>query len=259
MIPLLIVLTLLFILPVVLLFIYSFSGIWQYPDLLPEVISTRGFEYLFSQVEPILGSIGSSILYSLAAVGVTLVMCIGPAAVLARYDFKGRTLLEALFLAPVLVPAITFSMGIHYLFIRIGLSDNFLGIVLVLSIYSYPYMLRALVAGFKTFSSDYKTCAENLGAGPFDRILKVELPLLLPAIISGGTVVFLVAFSEYFLVFLIGGGAVPSFSGYLFPLLNSSDRTVASLLTLFFLIVPLVLFFLIDLTVTRLYRKRGIV
>ena len=60
-----------------------------------------------------------------------------------------------------------------------------------------------------------------------------------------------------FLVFLIGGGTVPSFTGYLFPFLNSSDRSVASVLTLIFLLIPIVLFFIIDLTVNRIYRKKG--
>jgi ABC-type Fe3+ transport system permease subunit len=89
------------------------------------------------------------------------------------------------------------------------------------------------------------------------RITRVDIPLLIPSIISGATVVFLVAFSEYFLVFIIGGGSVASFTGYLFPFLNSSDRPIASALTLIFLLVPVLLFILIDQTVNRLYRSRG--
>ncbi|MDA3948212.1 MAG: hypothetical protein PF508_03215, partial [Spirochaeta sp.] len=67
----------------------------------------------------------------------------------------------------------------------------------------------------------------------------------------------LVAFSEYFLVFLIGGGAVPSFTGYLFPFLSSGDRTISAALTLLFLIVPMVLFVLIDGGIRAYFRRRG--
>ena len=91
------------------------------------------------------------------------------------------------------------------------------------------------------------------------RLLKVELPLLLPSIVAGGTVVFLVAFSEYFLVFLIGGGTVNSYTGYLFPFLNSSDRSVASILSLIFMGIPILLFLIIDEAVTRVYKKRGMI
>ena len=75
---------------------------------------------------------------------------------------------------------------------------------------------------------------------------------------AGGTVVFLVAFTEYFLVFLIGGGAVPSYAGYLFPMLLSSDRPVAALLTLIFLCIPLLLFVGLEFLVVRMYRKKGL-
>ena len=81
--------------------------------------------------------------------------------------------------------------------------------------------------------------------------------MLLPAILAGATIVFLEAFSEYFLVFLIGGGTVPSHSGNIFPLLNSSDKSVASFLTLIFLLLPIVFFLLLDRLIYSAYRKRG--
>jgi putative spermidine/putrescine transport system permease protein len=81
----------------------------------------------------------------------------------------------------------------------------------------------------------------------------------MPAVIAGGSVVFLVAFSEYFLVFLIGGGSVASFTGTLFPLLNSSNRSLAAILTLIFLCLPIVLFLVIDTILVRAYRKKGMI
>jgi ABC-type spermidine/putrescine transport system permease subunit II len=119
-------------------------------------------------------------------------------------------------------------------------------------------MLRALTAGFIAYGEEYALCSKNLGAGFFRTLFHVELPLLLPSIISGGTIVFLVSFSEYFLVFLIGGGVVPSYSGYLFPFLNSSELSIASLLTLIFMIVPFILFMTIEVFLGFYYRKRFI-
>ena len=77
--------------------------------------------------------------------------------------------------------------------------------------------------------------------------------------INGCLIVFLVAFSEYFLVFLIGGGAVGSYTGYLFPFLSSSDSAIGSMLTLVFLAVPVLLFVVIDGTVVRIQRRKGVV
>ena len=247
-----------FLFPVVLLMLLSISASWRFPELFPATWSFRPLLYVLSQRKSIIKSILGSFLYSSAAVGLTAALCFPAASLFARERFKGKQLLEVLFLLPALVPSITFSMGIHYMFIRIGLADTAVGVVLVLTMFSFPYMLRALTAGFRAYGTEFSQCASNLGAGYWTRMLRVELPLITPSLVAGGSVVFLVAFTEYFLVFLIGGGAVPSFSGYLFPMLLSSDRPVAALLTLIFLAIPILLFILLDAAVIRLYRRKGL-
>ena len=255
----LLLLTVFFVLPVVVLILNSLSPGWRFPDLWPTEFSLRGIEYLLHNRKTILLALGSSFAYSMMTVFTTLGICLLPAAVFARVDFPGKALLEGLLLTPALVPPMTFAMGLHFLFIKFSLADRLLGVVLILAMFSYPFMFRALIAGFQTLGEDYRICARNLGSGKIRTLLSVELPLLLPSIIAGGSVVFLVAFSEYFLVFLIGGGSVPSFTGTLFPLLSSSNRSLASILTLIFLFLPVLLFLLLDTSLVRVYRKKGMI
>lgn len=250
-------LILLFMTPVVLLIVQSFAGTWPWPNLIPTSWSTRSWEILGRQIRPLLRSIMTSLGYSSAATLLSLILCFAPASALIRGRLPNRTLIETLLMAPIMVPPITFTLGIHHIFLRIGLADRWLGVVLILTAYSYPYMLRALMGGFEAMGDSFVTTAANLGAGRWRRIWQVELPLLIPAVVSGGSVVFLVAFSDYYLVFLVGGGAISGYSGYLFPFLTSSDRPVAALLTLIFLALPLLLFGLVELTVARWYRRRG--
>lgn len=245
-------------LPLVILGLYAVAPGWRFPDILPARYDLRSIEFLFSQAAPMARHMASSLSYSLATTLLAFILCLAPARHFARHRFRGHQLLEGLFLAPALVPPMAFSMGTHTVFIRVGLADTSLGVILVLTVFAYPYMLRALTAGFQSYGEEYEICARNLGAGAWQRFFQVELPLLLPAAVAGGSVVFLVAFSEYFLVFLIGGGAVDSFTGYLFPYLTSSDTGIGSLLTLVFLAVPVTLFFIIELSVGRAYRARGL-
>lgn len=252
-------LILLFGLPVIVLLLISLAPGWRFPDIWPREFSFKGITYLARHHEQILSAIGSSFVFSLLTVLTTLPMCLFPAAVFARVEFPGKALLEGLLLTPALVPPMTFAMGLHFLFIKFSLTETMFGVVLLLAMFSYPYMFRALVAGFQTMGEDYRICARNLGAGTLEIVLRVELPLLIPAVIAGGSVVFLVAFSEYFLVFLIGGGSVASFTGTLFPLLSSSNRSLAAILTLIFLFLPIVLFLVMDNTLLRVYRKKGMI
>ncbi|GAB7080811.1 ABC transporter permease [Megalodesulfovibrio paquesii] len=248
----------LFVLPVVVLGVYAVGPGWRYPDLLPATLSARSLQYLWTHRLVLGDLLLASAGYSLAVAGLALVLCLMPAALLARREFPGRLLVEGLLLAPALAPAMTFSMGAHTLFIRVGLDDSTLGVILMLTTFSYPYMLRALTAGYEAMGEGYRQCAVNLGAGPLQCFWRVEWPLLLPAAIAGGTVVFLVAFSEYFLVLLIGGGVVKSYTAHLFPYLSSSDRSLAATLTLLFLIVPLGLMLLVEVLAGRAARRKGI-
>jgi putative spermidine/putrescine transport system permease protein len=250
-------LVLFFALPAGVLVLISLAPGWRFPDVWPAAFSFSGIAFFLQQKEQIFFSLGSSFVFSLLTVGVTFIMCLVPAAVFARNDFTGKAVLEGLLLTPALVPPMTFAMGLHFFFIKLSLADTLAGVVLILAIFSYPYMFRALVAGFQTMGEHYRICARNLGAGPFSILWRVELPLLMPAVIAGGSVVFLVAFSEYFLVFLMGGGRVASFTGLLMPLLSSSNRSLAAVLTLIFLLLPVGLFFLLDLSVMRSFRKKG--
>lgn len=245
-----------FILPVILLILYIFVGIWQYPDLFPTTYSLRSIDFFIRNLTPILLSILSSLTYSVLVVLLSFLLTILPASFLANNNFKGKNLLEALLLSPVIIPSITFSMGIHWILIKIGLSNTYLGVIIVLTMFSYPYMLRSLTTGFMLYPQELDICAKNLGANLFFRIQRVHIPLLLPSIISGGTIVFLSAFSSYFILFLIGGGRVISLTGYLFPFLQSEDLNISSLLSIIFLVVPLLLFTLIELIFRRIkYEK----
>lgn len=244
-----------FLLPIALLLLYSFAGRWSFPALIPDTFNLRTLVYFKENWAMIGLHMGSSVLYALEAVGLSIIFSLMPAEFLSRNDFRGKKLLESLLLAPCVLPAMTFSVGIHLAFIWTGLADTHFGVALILAVYSYPYMLRALILGYHKIGTDLSACAQNLGAGYWQILWTIEIPMLLPALVAGGSIVFLVAFSDYFLVFLIGGGAVPSYAGYLFPFLNGSDWSLASGLTLLFVVPPLVLFVVLDMTVYRLYRR----
>jgi len=245
-----------FLMPAVLLLVYAFSGSWPYPQIIPSSVSLHSFRYVLSQNKEILFSLASSFTYSLSAVMLSLAITILPARLFAWKNFRGKIILEAVLITPALLPAMLFSMGAHYTFLKAGITDSFFGVVLILTTVSYPYMLRALTAGYISCGEELTICAGNLGSRPLQTFTAVEFPVLLPSVIAGASIVFLVSFSEYFLVFLIGGGIVPSYSGYLFPFLNSSEHSISSLLILIFITIPVILFAAMDIILKIYYRKR---
>lgn len=247
----------LMLVPLVFVLLEVLAGTWAFPSVFPQEWKLRGLAFLQREAQGILASLGLSLGYSFAAVLVSLLMCWAPAKFLARHSFRGKAVLEGLLLAPALLPAISYALGLQFIFIRLGLVDHILGVILVLSISAYPYMLRSLKIGFLAFDPRYEDAARNLGAGPWRRFFLLEAPALFRSILAGGSLVFLISFTEYFLVLLIGGGVVQGFSSYLAPFIRASDRSASSALLLVFLVIPLLLFLCLELLARRLRRAHA--
>lgn len=247
-----------FLLPILVLLMLAFSSAWRFPGPGPEEFSLRAFRYIFFQSPGFFTAVFSSLFYSLGVTVLSIILCVLPARVLAWEDFPVKNFIEGMLLSPVLLPVMTFSMGIHIILLRWGLTGSMAGVVIVLTLFNYPYMLRALISGYQQIPRTMTETATNLGSPFYFTLVNVEIPQLLPALAAGAPVMFLTAFSEYFLVFLIGGGAVPSLSGYLFPFISGSDYPVSSFIVIIFILVPLILFSLLDRIISAVYKKRSL-
>lgn len=247
-----------FLLPLLYLLLRSFAGVWSFPSLLPETWNLRSWEYFGEYAGEIFRALGSSVLYSLSAAMLSFLIALFPARVLARRNFRARIPVESLMLAPLVIPSLVFTLGLYPYLLRTGLADSFAAVAGVLGIINYPYMLRSLTSGFESYGPGLDTAARMLGAGTLRRLKDIHLPQLFPAILAGGMVVFLASFTEYFVVFLVGGGRIPSFAGYLLPLLRSSEWSISALMTLMFLALPLGIYGLLHMLMDGYYRKRGL-
>ena len=254
---LVLLIVLLFAAPTGLLVLQSFSGIWRFPRILPETMTVIFWARLLRT--PFLGAaLATSAGYSSLTVVLALLLTYSPARYLAWNNPPGRSLWEALLTAPAVMPVLTTALGLHLSFTFLGWTDSFFSVVFLLTFYSYPYMLRALTAGFELLGPEGGRCARNLGASSWMVFRRVEMPRMLFPVISGSAIVFLAAFSDYFVVFLFGGGRVRSYTGILMPALGSSNHGWSAVLTLIFLLIPLVLFGILEGLFFLWARRRGI-
>ncbi len=147
-----------------------------------------------------------------------LLIALPLALLAARYAFPGRTLLSALLLVPLILPPFVGAIGLQAILGRagalntlladIGLLDSaaggidFLGtwrfgaVVLLEALHLYPIMYLNIVAAVANLDPSLEEAAQNMGAGRFRRLRKVTLPLIMPGIFAGSTIVFIWSFTE---------------------------------------------------------------
>jgi putative spermidine/putrescine transport system permease protein len=237
------------IFPLIVLILWSFSQGWSSKALLPSALGLRGWAYLISPYSKVLPSLGISVLISVSVTSLALFISIPAGKALGQYEFPGKRFVEVLVLAPIIIPTITVGLGIHVLFIRYGLADTLLGVVLVHLPVVLPYGIRIFASCYKALGTKWEEQGKVLKCSKWQTFLYITLPFLYPGIVSAGVLMFNVSFSQYFLTYLIGGGNIITLPLLLFPFVNSGDRVIASSLSLIFVATSLFMMVLVEKTI----------
>lgn len=135
----------------------------------------------------ILGAISSAIAVALSV----------PAALaLARYRFRGREPITALFMSPLMIPHVVLGIAFLRFFSEAGLGGSFAGLVLAHVLIVFPFALRLVLASAVGMDRAMEDAAISLGADGFTVFRRVTLPLILPGVASGWMLAFIQSFDE---------------------------------------------------------------
>ncbi len=238
------------VLPLLLLAIWSFGKAWYWPAILPRAWSGRAWAYIFSPEANVGAALLTSIGIALAVTAIALLLALPAARAIAWHEFTGKRVLLFALLLPVLAPPLAAAMGVHSLFLRYGLADSIIGVVLVHLIPTVPYTTLMLAGSFSRFDPDYEAQARTLGASWLKIWQYVTLPAIAPGMAVAAAFAFLISWSQYLMTLLIGGGRIVTLPLSLVAFQRSGDEAITAALSLVFLAPTLVVFAI----VTRFLR-----
>jgi putative spermidine/putrescine transport system permease protein len=244
------------VLPLIPLAIWSFARGWRFPSLLPQAWSLNAWEYTLSDTSGVLGSLWLTIWIATCATVLSILIGVPAGRALGLHTFRGKGLVELMILAPVIVPGIAVALGIHSVFIGLGLTNSVTGVVLVHLIPTLPYMTLVMAGIFANYDPAFEQQARSLGASPLRTFWHVTLPAIMPGIIVGGLFAFLVSWSQYVLTLLIGGGRVVTLPLLLFNFVSSGRNDITGAIAMIY-ILPGILILL--LTAKQLSGRSGAV
>lgn len=239
--------------PLLILFIWAVASSWVFPKIIPNEFSIRGFEYILSSEN--VRILINSILISIAVVILTMSISIPASKAIALYDFKGKKIFELLVLSPIIIPVISVAMGIQLTFIKMGLANTVLGVIIINIIPCIPYGVKMITDVYKIIGDKYELQATMLGANKLDILRYITIPLILPGVIGASSMCFIISFSQYFLTLLIGGGRVITYTLIMFPYIQSGDRMIASIYSIVFILISLIVVFLMEKTLNKYYTN----
>ena len=142
-----------------------------------------------------------------AAVSSVIAVTLGILAsiALARRGFRGKGIVTALLLSPLIIPFVVLGIAMLLLFHVLGLSPSLETVTIGHVVIVLPYTILVILPRLEQIDSSLAEAAYDLGAGPFSTFRWITLPLILPAILSAFLIGFTTSFDEYALTsFLIG-------------------------------------------------------
>lgn len=138
---------------------------------------------------------------------VALLFAVPAALAIARYRFRGRDALAALFLSPLMIPHVVLGIAFLRFFTSAGLGGSFAALIIAHVIIVFPFALRLTLAAATGMDRTVEMAAVSLGAGGWALFRRVTLPLILPGVISGWALAFIQSFDDLTMtVFLAAPG-----------------------------------------------------
>ena len=145
-----------------------------------------------------------------ASTALTLVVALPAAHVLARYEFPGRRLVQAVVMVPFVLPTVVVGAAFVALLgptspIGVDLRGTVWAILLAHAFFNHAVVVRTVGGLWELLDPRTEEAARALGASPWAAVRAVTLPALRPAILSAALITFLFTFTSFGVVRLLGG------------------------------------------------------
>jgi multiple sugar transport system permease protein len=167
---------------------------------LPTDLTFDNYDALFSggfDDSPFIQPLINSILISLIATSIAIVLAAFTAYAIARLTFPGKALILAGALAIAMFPAISTVSPLFDMWRALGLYDTYLGLIIPYLAFALPLAIYVLVAFFREIPWDLEQAAAVDGATPFQAFTRVIVPLAAPGVFTAAILVFIFCWNDF--------------------------------------------------------------
>lgn len=186
------------VIPLVMIFLVGMLKAYGLP-LTPNNFTFDNFKEILSSNKMVTDSISNSLLLSISAGIICMILGVIVAYVITKIKPRGKTVLEIISVLPYSIPGIVLAIGVILTWsgkLYFNLY-NTLWIILVAYLARYlAFSMKSASASLQQVHYSLEDAARNCGASHFESLLDVTLPLIRPAMVSGFFLIFLPAMRE---------------------------------------------------------------
>ena len=168
-----------------------------------------------------------------------------------------RRAIMAILISPMIVPLIISAAGMYFFYSRVGLQGTYIGVVLAHAALGIPFVIITVTATLVGFDNSLTRAAANMGANPVTTFFRVQMPLILPGVISGGLFAFITSFDEVVVVLFVGSAGQKTLPWQMFTGLREQISPTILAVATILVIISICLLTVVEMLRRRSERLRG--
>ncbi len=173
----------------------------------------------------------------------------------SHVPFRGAIM--AILISPMIVPLIISAAGMYFFYSRIGLQGTYWGVVLAHAALGTPFVIITVTATLVGFDKSLVRAAANLGADPVRTFFKVQMPLIVPGVISGALFAFITSFDEVVVVLFLGSASQKTLPWQMFTGLREQISPTILAVATILVVISIALLTTLEFLRRRSERLRG--
>ena len=194
--PYLLVTLVFVIVPLVLVLVYAFRGS-------DGAFTFENFGTVFTEPEN-LSQLGKTVGIAALSTAICLLIAYPVAFILASSPFNKMAILALMFIIPMWINFMLRIFALQSVLTAIGIQKSFIAAVIGMVYDFFPYMLLPIYTVLLNMDKSYVEASKDLGANAVGTFFKVTLPLSIPGVISGVSMMFMPIFSSYAITKMMG-------------------------------------------------------
>ncbi len=190
-------------LPIILVLAFSFNDsrlvtVWA-------GFSLKWYGILFQNTQLLQSALLSFKLAFLSASAATALGVLAALTIVRVKEFRGKSLFGFLVLAPIIIPEMVIGLAFLLLFVAIDLPRGFFTLFLAHTTFGLCFVATTVQARLSGFDTSLEEASSDLGAGGLQTFWKITFPLILPGIMSGWALAFVLSFDDLIISSLVTG------------------------------------------------------
>ena len=226
-----------FYLPIIFMIVFSFNESRSLTNFTG--FSLRWYEKMWNDSEmmeslyttvivAVLATVISTIVGTISAIGLSKSRKIVQDVILQINDF------------PIMNPEIVTAIGLMLFFITLGIERGFMTMLLAHIAFCIPYVILSVMPKIRSLDPNLADAAMDLGATPWQALIKVIVPQIKVGIFSGALIAFTMSFDDFIISYFVTGQGVKNLSIMVYTMskrVNPSINAISTLVVLFITIV----------------------